>query len=542
VARFVRASASALILLSAGAVSNAATSPPLQPPVAASAVATNNSELTPAGAASHATTSPALQPTVAISAVATDNSGLTTAAQRRSDVIGDANVGILVRSRGARMKIDGDVGLDFIGYARHTEPDRVLPRGHLDLTAILLEQALYFDGALSAVRTRSDPLAAQSEGASTANTVSSVSLRASPYFQHDFTSTLAATARSDTIVTRSRTDGSSTLPAPNGSTYQHDIVNIARKATPIGLSVDASHEETTYQDADASVLRTDFLQATLSAAPGSDLLLGVVGGHEHAVYSSVAHNDTTYGALLQWHPSRRTELEMEAEHHYFGTGWHLHFRDRLQRSTVDLSLTRTPSASTATIGLYGPDSDPATLLSALLSSRTPDAGSTDQAVDDLVQTRNLPGSFSQPLQITSESAQLATRATLNLIFNGVRNTVFASAYYQKAVPLPGAPQTPFATTFDSRQWGGSLGLYHRLMPDVSAAIEFEWSGIDALGARAGDSSRQAAGTLSLTRRLAPRTSLSCGLRHFNARVVLDSASTTTQVRENQAFAGLRVQY
>ena len=510
-ARFARAGASGLVLLSVAALANAATSPPLQP-------------------------------TLAVSAVATDNSELTTDALRRSDVIADVDAGVRVRSRGARVTILGDVGLDFVGYANHTEPDRVLPRGHLDLNAILLEQALFFDGELSAVRTRSDPLAAQSNTASTANTVSSVSLRASPYFAHDFSSTLSANARSDTTVTRNHADDTTTLSTPNGSTYQHDVVSIVRKPTPFGLAIDASHEDTTYQDDSASVLRTDSLQATLTAALASDVEVGVIGGREHARYSSVDQNDTTYGALLQWRPSRRTAFDVDAEHHYFGTGWNLHFRDRLPRSTLDLSLTRSASASASSFGVNGPDSDPATLLAALLSGRTPDAGDNSQAVDDVVQTRNLPSSFAQPLQITSESAQLATRAALNLIFNGVRNTVYASAYYQKAAALPGAPPTPVATTFDSQQWGGSLGLYHRLMPDVSAAAEVEWSSIEALGTRAGDSSHQYAGTLSLTRRLGPRTSLSCGLRHFNSHVVLNSTSTTTEVRENQAFAGLRVQY
>jgi len=493
-------------------------------------------------AGANAATSPPLQPTLAVSAVATDNSELTTAALRRSDVIGDVDAGVLVRSRGARVTITGDAGLDFIGYANHTEPDRVLPRGHLDLNVILLEQALFFDGEAAAVRTRSDPLAAQSDTSSTANTVSTVSLRASPYFAHDFSSTLSANARSDTTITRNKADDSTNLAAPDGSTYQHDVVNIVRKPTPFGVSIDASHEDTTYQDDSASVLRTDSLQATLSAALDGELVVGLIGGREHALYSSVVQNDTTYGAMLQWRPSRRTSLDVDAEHHYFGTGLNLHLRDRLPLSTVDLSLTRTPSASPSTFGVYGPDSDPATLLGALLSSRTPDADSNNQAVDDLVQTRNLPNSFAQPLQIISESAQLATRATLNLIFNGIRNTVYASAYYQKAVALPGAPPTPVATTFDSQQWGGSLGLYHRLMPNVSAAAEIEWSAIEALGTRAGDSSHQMAGTLSLTRRLGPRTTLSCGIRHFNSHVVLNSTSTTTEVRENQAFAGLRVQY
>lgn len=493
--------------------------------------------------ASQAATSPPVQPTIAVSAVVTDNAELTSDDLKRSDVIGDVNAGVIVRSRGARVNVSGNAGLEFIGYARNTEPSRVLPRGRLDLNAILLERALFFDGELSAVRTRSDPLAAQSGSVSTANTVSSVSLRASPYFAHEFTPLVSAGARSDTIVTRNHQDGgASGGSAPNGSTYQHDVANITRKAAPFGFSVDASHENTTYQNDDSSVLRTDSLQATLSAAVDTDLVVGVVGGREHARYTGASQDDTTYGATLQWHPSSRTSFDVDAEHHYFGTGWNLHFRDRLPRTTVDLSLTRMASASASAFGLNGPDSDPTVLLGALLSSRTPDARNSDQAADQLVQTSSLPTTFSQPLQITSESAQLATRASLNLIHNGPRDTLYFSAWYQKATALPGSAPTPLATTFDSRQWGGSLGLYHRLTPLTSGAAEVEWSTIEGLGTRDGDSQRQIAGTLSLTQRLGPRTTLSAGLRHFAAHLVLNSTSTTTEVHENQAFAGLRVQY
>ena len=486
--------------------------------------------------------SPALQPSIDIRAVATDNAALAPAAQRQGDVIGDVDAGLIVRSRGARLNVTGDAGLDFIGYANHTEPDRVLPRGHLDLTAILVERALFFDGDLSASRTRSDPLAAQAGGASTANTVSTASLRASPYFAHDFSPTVSATLRSDTTVTRNKSDDTTTLSAPNGSTYQRDSLSIVRRPTPVGLSVDASHEDTTYQDSATPVLRTDSARATLSAALDPDFIAGVVAGREHTVYSTTSEDDTRYGLVAQWRPSARTQFDADVEHRFFGTGWTVHFRDRMSRSIVDFSLVRAPSASPSTFGVTAPDSDPATLLGALLSSRAPNVGARDQEVDDLVETRALPDSFNQPLDIISESAQLSTRATLNVILNGVRDTVYASAYYQKAEALPGEQAANAATTFDSSQWGGSLGIYHRLMPDVSAAAEIAWSAIDALGARTGDSSHQVAGTLSLTRRLGPRTSLSCGFRHFSSRVVLGSTSSTTQVRENQAFAGLRVQY
>lgn len=486
-----------------------------------------------------AATAPPVEPTLAVSAVATDNAELASQGDKRKDVIGEVNAGLIVRSRGARVTILGNAGLDFFAYARHSEPARVLPRGRLDLSSALVEQWLYFDADLAASRTRADPLAAQSE-TSTANTVSSTSLRASPYLAHDFSPTLSARLRSDTTITRYHADGST--PAPDGSTTQHDVFTLVRKPTPFGVQVDGLHDQTTYQGSSTPVLKTDSLQATLSAAPAPDVMLGVIGGRERAAYAGTTQDDTTYGGVLRWRPSPRTSLDLGAQHHYFGTGFNLHLHDRLPRSAFDFTLTRAAQASPATLGVNGPDSDPALLLGAILSSRTPDLPNSDQAVDDLMLTRNLPGAFTQPQQITSESAQLATRAQLNLIYSGQRNTFYASGWYEKATTLPGSVIVTPGLNFDSRQWGGSLGLYHRLTPQMSGAAEIEWSSIEALGARAGDSQHQVAGTFSLTQRLGPRTTLSAGLRHFASHVVLNSTSTTSEVRENQAFAGLRVQY
>lgn len=499
--------------------------------------------------AARAATAPPIEPTLAVSAVATDNAELASqGADKRKDVIGEVNAGVIVRTRGARVSLQGDAGLDFYGYARDSEPSRVLPRGRLSLSSILVEQWLYFDGDLAASRTRADPLAAQT-GSSTANTVSTVSVRASPYVAHDFSTVLSARLRSDTTITRNHSDDPGNgVNAPNGSTYQHDVFTLVRKPTPFGVQVDGLHDDTTYQGTEASVLKTDSLQATLTAAPDTDLMLGIVGGREHAVYSGITQDDTTYGGVLQWRPSPRTTFDLGAQHHYFGNGFNLHFHDRLPRSVIDLSVTRAAQASPTTFGLNGPDSDPAVLLGAILSSRTPDQPGSDQvngdqAVDNLMQTRNLPGAFAQPQQITSESAQLATRAQLNLLYNGQRSTFYASGWYEKATTLPGGqPASTPGLVFDSRQFGGSLGLYHRLTPQLSGAAQIEWNSIEALGARAGDSQHQFAGTLSLTQRLGPRTTLSAGLRHFASHVVLNSTSTTSEVRENQAFAGLRVQY
>ncbi len=484
-----------------------------------------------------------LQPTLFIGAVATDNAKLATAGNERKDLVGETDAGVIVRSIGARMTITGNVGLDFIGYARNSEPDAVLPRGHLDLSSTLLEQALFLDVEIAAERTRNDPLAAQSDSFSTANTVSTTSLRVSPYYAHDFSDTLSALARSDTTITRNRSVGSPSTSTPQGSTFQHDVVDIVRKPTPFGISIAALREDTHYQDHTASALKSDTLQAMLTAELDNELQVGVIGGREHAVHDNIVDDGPTYGGMLQWRPSRRLSLDLNGQHHYFGNGWNLHLQDRLPRTVVDLTMTRSVSASVAAFGSYNIDSDPTTLLGAILSGRTPDASNGDQAAQELVRAVGLPTSFSQPSYVTSDRAQLATRAQFNLIYDGSRDTVYASGWYQKATTLPGAQvATPTPSSLDSRQWGGSVGLYHRLTPTLSAAAEVQWSTTDALGSRAGDHQHQASGTLSMTKRLGPHTTLSGGTRHFAAHTALASTATTSQVRENQAFVGLRMQY
>jgi uncharacterized protein (PEP-CTERM system associated) len=515
-ARVVRSSASALALLTIVSASHAAESAATPMPV---------------------------QPTLFVGAVATDNARLDLEGRERKDLVGETDAGLIVRSIGPRVSVTGNLGLDFIGYARHSEPDVVLPRGHLDLNSTLLEQALFFDGEISADRTRNDPLAAQSNSFSTANTVSTTSLRASPYFAHDFSDTFSALARSDTTITRNRSVGSSSPAAPQGSTYQHDVVDIVRKPTPFGISVTGSREDTRYQDRTAPALRSDVLQAMLTTEVASELQLGVIGGREHAVHDDIVDDDTTYGGMLQWHPSRRISLDVTGQHHYFGTGWNLHLQDRLPRTVVDVTMTRTASASVAAFGNYNVDSDPMALLGAILSGRTPDAPNDDQAAEQLAQTVGLPSSFSQAPSVIPDQAQLVTHAQFNLLYAGARDTVFASAWYQKATALAGAPVVPATPAdLDSRQWGGSLGLYHRLTPTLSAAAEAQWSSTDALGSRVGDHQHQASATLSMTQRLGPHTTLSGGARHFAAQTELASTLTSTKVRENQAFVGLRMQY
>jgi uncharacterized protein (PEP-CTERM system associated) len=484
---------------------------------------------------------PVFQPGLAVSAVATDNAQLSPDSARVSDFIGQVSADLRARLRGARVTLTGDIGADFIGYARDEENSSVLPRGRLDLTSILVERALYFDAGVEASRQRGDPFAPQGAGPATANTISTVTWRASPYFQHDFSPTVAALVRSDTIATKNNSDTSSITP-PGGSTVQREIARIERKPVPVGLALEASREETTYQSG-ATPLTIDSARATVSVGVDQELLFGVVGGYDHAVYG-ITNDEALYGITTQWRPSVRTQLDADIEHRFFGTGWNIHFRDRLPLTVIDLSWNRGASGTPASIGLPAADSDPAALLNSLLSSRIPGTSARDSAVDELTESRGLPTAFARPIDVFAETPQVAQTFQLDVLANGVRDSLLGSLFYSKAELLPGATASSTTSVPDSRQWGGSLGLFHRMTPNMAAGAELTYSDVEAIGTgpRSGDASREWIATLSLTRRINKQATLACGVRHLSAHVTLASTDSAYDVDENQVFAGLRMQY
>jgi uncharacterized protein (PEP-CTERM system associated) len=514
-------------------------------PTAAPAQGAAASQATGPAAAPEAQTArrpPFLEPGIAVSVVGSDNATLAPDDQKHSDAIGQVTLDLRMRTRGPRLTIEGDVGADFIGYARGTGADQALPRGNLNLAATLVERALFLDAGVEATRTRADPLLPATGEASTANTLSSVTWRASPYFQHDFSPTVSALVRSDTVFTQN-SSADPAVPPPTGSTVQREIARIERKPVPVGLALEASREETTYEDQSVTPLLIESARGTVSVGVDQELLFGVVGGRDHAEYGGTTTDETLYGGLMQWRPSPRTAFDVAVEHRFFGTGFDVRFRDRLPHSVIDLSVQRAATATPSSIGLPQATTDPAALLNSLLSNRIPDPNARDAAVDEITTSRSLPSSFSEPVDIFTQTPQLATTGRLDLLLNGLRNTVLGSLFYVKATVLPGAVVTPVgANNFDSRQWGGSLGWYHRLTPQSAAAAEIAYTDVEALGDRSGDSSRQLVATLSLSQRVNPQTTLSCGLRHLSAHVTLASAGTAFDVDENQVFAGLRMQY
>lgn len=473
-------------------------------------------------------------PTVGLVVTATNNSRLVPDnLNPQRDLILDLQTGLTVRAHSRRFMLDGDLVFDFVDYTRGTQTNRVLPRGRLDLNTTLIENNLFLDAGVEASRTRSDPFQPQVQSqASTANTLSTVVYRLSPYYSHEIVPNLSVLARSDNNLSRSFGDttsnnlGVSSNDQLNDARTQYNLLRVERKPTPFGLTVEASRQDQRYTRLEGEVLRIDTVRAIGTFAFYSDLIGGLIGGHERSFYSLTEVSDTRYGASVHWRPDDRTRLDVEVEHRFFGTGWNINFQHRSPYAVLIVNSSRYPSATTLSLGTAQTGDALSSLLDSLLTTRLPNQADRATAVQNLIAGRGLSGETSQKFDVFSNQAQLNRRADVTLLFNGVRNTVTANAFYARAEALDRG-QLFNVIGADTVQRGTSLEFNHRLTPVTSADLRASWSSIAGLSQSLGDKTIQRQADLSLNRSLSPRSVATVSVRRLHSNSVLSGTTNET---------------
>ena len=484
---------------------------------------------------------PVFQPFLGIRAVATDNGALTTSDLKKSDLIGDVEAGLFFHRKSARVNLSGDMRLNFVGYANNTQSDRIVPSGQADLTAELVEQAFFVDTAIEASRTRADVFAPQGVGPSTANTISTISYRLSPYFARELTPEIFAVARSDSVFVQNFGDDPALPNTQQDARLQRFILRLDRRPSPLGISLQAFREDTRYSDASRPALMIESARAIASAAFSGDLRLGVIAGKDRGELPTGDFNDYRYGLMSQWRPALRTELDAELEHRFFGTGWFVHFRHRTPLAAFDLTTTRVPAAAPGAFGIGRSRSDIGSMLDSLLTRRIPNVSVRAEEVHDFL-LRHESSEFAAPIAIASDSAQLVQRTQLNVVLNGVRTTLTGTLFYAKAEELRGDSGAPSTQGLDTRQWGGAIALDRQLSREISGHVRLEWNDVEGLGTRIGDYAKQVTAHIGVNRALTRRTDFGAGLRRLWSRSFTAGDRPPARVDETQAFAGLRTRF
>lgn len=478
-------------------------------------------------------------PTVDVRVAASNNIEFATDARAQNDVAIDLFPQLSVSGQTARLRVNGTAGVNIVRYVNGSLRNQLLPRADLGIGATLVDRFLFVEGQVTADRTVADPLSATPGGETSYNVLSSVRTRLSPYIDYRPTPDLQFYARSDSTLIRQSGATLSATDINRDATVQQGLVRLQHRPVPLGFAAEVTSQDSRLRDSESgSGLKTAAARLTLSYAPVPELAIGLRAGRETSKFTLEDVEEPLYGGTLQWTPSERTSLRLEAEDRYFGRGWLVDVRHRSPFLALTARSERTPTTSPLSLALLGAGGDLAGLLDSILSTRVIDPVARAAQVQDILRERGLSGTVGRPLEIFTQSAQLSQSNEFVASLYGVRHVVTLSVFLRKAanLTLDGAQVT--GATSRSRQDGGSLEVSRRLTPLDSLDIR-----VDGLRVRiftraavVADESVQASVNKSVrftyTRNLAPNTSATLGAR----RQLLNSSTSNAQ--ETTVFAGL----
>lgn len=453
-----------------------------------------------------------LQPSLTASLVLTNNAGFTSKDQAQTDVVAEVVPELGIIANGARLKVNGRMALGAQHYVNGTQADRLVPRGNVELQSTLVERLLFLDASVSAASSVSDPFVGRAEGSSGFNDVSSVRVEVSPALVYAPSPYTRFEARRRAAVTHSAGDLADDDPRRYVRRI-NDLLRFERQPTPLGLVLEATHEDSTYRVGDQTALDLATARATLTWALNPDLVVGVRGGRDRTRFALNEFDEPLKGVTLDWRPTPRTRLSGVAEERFFGKGGELQIDHRSPFMNLLFRLQRLPVSTTDSLGVLAPGSDLASALDSLLSSRFSNPAERAQLVQELIASRGLSPTLTQALEIFSSQPQLEQSGTLTLVLLGARHTASLTLFGSRSRALFRSSESSVALDLqDNRQEGGSVQVSRRLTPQSAVVLFVTGTRVVGLSELAERHSVSKAVRLSFDQQLGSRTSTVVGVR------------------------------
>ena len=478
----------------------------LQPATAASAP--------PAVASQPANLPPRLS--LEVRAAATNNGGVDDNGARQGDFITSLRPALDVTHTGAGFSADVHAAATLIDYAKSSQRNGVLPDVRGSMGATLVEHWLKIDAAGYLRAAEADPFGVRTDEVAAGDRRNDWGVLAGPTLQHDFGPQSSIVARHQFGVTRAAASTTASTSDDQGRLDTNlTLVRFERKPTPLGMSAELTrldNRSTSDLGDSRYTLTTGRLRGTLLV--GGELSVGALVGQDRSDYLLSSHVDPLYGVAFDWTPGRRTHLELEVEHRYFGESGRLHLEHRTPFLTIAIDARREPLDATSSFGTLGQGVDLRSALDSILTTRFPDPAARAGVVDAIVASRGLDTRSAGAVNLVGDYPQLQTAAQASFTLIGVRDTLSLSAYAltTRALTRDGDPLAGLASaTADNRQRGATFQLEHRLGAQLSAVLLGTWSKIQGLGASTEHSEEQA-WRISLLDHLSRRSDLTVALQ------------------------------
>ncbi len=235
-------------------------------------------------------------------ATLTNNANYGDVGPREGDLILEFAPAWRFNRQGGRLRVDGTVSLDMIGYVDGTQASSILPRANVLANLEAIDNFFFIDASLFVDQQVENVFLPTSRGASTNNLYTSSQLRLAPYFQGNIGQNIRWLVRTDQTYTWT---SQSDAPLSNAY-YARNLAEVVRVPTPFGLTLRLTNDITRIQDQLQEDQTLNTALAIFDYAVSPQLKVGLRGGYENTTY--------TGGGDLRPHLRRQPHVAAVAAH------------------------------------------------------------------------------------------------------------------------------------------------------------------------------------------------------------------------------------
>jgi uncharacterized protein (PEP-CTERM system associated) len=466
-------------------------------------------------------------------ATLTNNANYGASSVRQGDLILEFIPALAFNREGGRLRVNGTVALNFLGYVDGTQVSSILPNANILANLEAIDNFFFVDASLFAGQSVLNPFLPSSASSSTNNLYTSTQARVAPYFTGNIGPDVRWLVRSDNTYTWTSQPNN-----PLGNAYYvRNLAEVARAPTPFGVTLRLTNDLTRVQDQVQPDQTLNTALAIFEYAFTPQFTFGLRGGYETTNYTVEETAGPIYGGNIAWRPSPLSSVIGYWEERFYGPSYQFVASHRQRRVASSASFYRTISTNPQLLFQIPATNSVSGLLNAILIRRFPDPAERADAVEDLVTRQGLPQSLPAGAYIYNQSANILTGGNANWALVGVRNTLSLNLFYLKTELLPDARVPPsFLVINNSIQQGGGVTLSHALTPVVSLNGTLSTWYTRGFGPSEGLNTRQNLVNLQANWQLSPRSTFFFGTFYeFQT-----STSATLGAEQSQAavFAGL----
>jgi uncharacterized protein (PEP-CTERM system associated) len=468
-----------------------------------------------------------------VDVLATNNVNLVGDANKKSDVVLTLTPQLQATGIGSNYRFQGDIGFDGVTYLGRSEGDHLYPRMRLALNSELIDRLAYLDVAADADTTAQSAFGALGDGTNTVNRTTFTRERISPYIRRELSSRSVFLARSDNSWTQ--TGNAVGTGQSRNARVRSDIVRYELLPQPFGLQAQWADADTHSSDTTLGNIGDATFSAervSLLWGPSPEFYLGITGGRDHAKYGTTDTDNTLRGVLFRWQPTLRTNLGGSVEKRFFGTGWNARFSHRSPFVALSASTSRDAATYASQLSDVSLDSSVASLLDASLSTRITDPIERQQAVQEALRQRSLPSTQLGAATLATLRPRLVQLSDVSATFLGTRHTVVLRVFQSTTTDLLSAGETADVTTSaNARQRGGSVTVSRRLTPETTLDLSLFHTRVQGFETTAGRRTVNKSYRLGMSHNLSARTTLAAGLRRrlIDSTVVVPAQETAVYI-------------